>query len=205
MYDATGELHERGLIDVHQTSPKEFWSISSETTGRSFEQEFQQRAQILRTALDEIEPAERRAEQRGVWTVNGQAAVTNRVLEFFETAEDEIVYMTVEALLTDDLIDALSAANERGVRIKIGGISTEVQERIQADIPDAEMFESLWVWSDTPAGRLMMADNRKTLASALVNGEDASASDPRAETAIWGDGTNNRLVVVLKANLHLAP
>ena len=61
------------------------------------------------------------------------------------------------------------------------------------------MFESLWVWSDTSAGRLMMVDGRKTLVSALVNGEDASPSDPRAETAIWGEGEANSLVVVLKA------
>ncbi len=209
VYDAIDELHGRGLVDVLQSSPKEFWAISAETTSRSFEQQLEHRVDTLRTALQEIEPVERRAEQRGVWTVNGQAAVTNRVLEFFESADDEIVYMTVEALLTDEIIDGLSEAYERGVRIKLGGISREVQAHIQAEVPDAEIFESLWVWSDTPAGRLMMVDGRKTLASALVNGENATPSDPRSETAIWGEGTNNSLVVVLKAiftwrleNLH---
>ena len=39
----------------------------------------------------------------------------------------------------------------------------------------------------------------KTLVSALVNGADASPSDPRSETAIWGEGDTNSLVVVLKA------
>ena len=61
------------------------------------------------------------------------------------------------------------------------------------------MFESLWLWSDTAAGRLMMVDGQKTLVSALVNGSDASPSDPRSETAIWGEGDTNSLVVVLKA------
>jgi hypothetical protein len=61
------------------------------------------------------------------------------------------------------------------------------------------MFESLWVWSDTAAGRLMMVDEKKTLVSALVNGADAGPSEPRSETAIWGDGDTNSLVVVLKA------
>ena len=199
VYDAIDELHSRGLVDVLQSTPKQFWAISAETTSRSFEQQLEHRVDTLRTALQELEPIERRAEQRGVWTVNGQVAVTNRVLEFFESADDEIVYMTVEELLTDDLIEGLSEANERGVRIELGGLSTEVQERIQTDIPDAEMFESLWVWSDTPAGRLMMVDGRKTLVSALVNGEEANPSDPRSETAIWGEGMNNSLVVVLKA------
>lgn len=199
VYDATDELHEHGLIDVHQTTPKEFWSISSETTSRTFERQFQQRAEILRTALDEIEPVERRSEQRGVWTVNGEEAVTARVLEFFEAAEDEIVYMTVEPLLTDEIIGELARACDRGVSIYLAGVPEEVQADIEAAIPEAELFESLWVWSDTPAGRLMMVDHQRTLASALVNGSDADPSDARAETAIWGLGESNSLVVVLRA------
>ena len=199
VYDAVEELHEWGLVDVQQSSPKEFWVISAETTCGRFERDFQNRTNILQTALSELEPAERRAEQGGVWTVDGRTAVTDRVLEFFTNAEEEIVYMTVEDLLTKDVIDALSEAAERGVSIKLGGVSSDVQERIQDEIPGATMFESLWVWSDTSAGRLMMVDERKTLVSALVNGEDASVSDPRSETAIWGEGEANSLVVVLKA------
>ena len=101
VYDAIDELEEEGLVDIQQASPKRFWAISSETASRTFEHELQRRIELLRTALDEIEPSQRRAEQRGVWTVNGQTAITNRVLEFFDSADDEIVYMTVEDLLTD--------------------------------------------------------------------------------------------------------
>ncbi|AZH25358.1 TrmB family transcriptional regulator [Haloplanus aerogenes] len=199
VYDAIDELHDRGLVDVQQSSPKEFWAISAETASRSFEHELQHRTDILQTALTELEPVERRDTQRGVWTVDGQTAVTERILEFFDSADEEIVYMTVEELLTDDLIDALGDAAERGISIKLGGVSAEVQERIQDEIPSATMFESLWAWSDTPAGRIMMIDGQKTLVSALVNGVDESQSDPRSETAIWGEGETNSLVAVLKA------
>ncbi|WP_277553990.1 TrmB family transcriptional regulator [Halobaculum limi] len=199
VYDAVDELHDRGLVDVLQSSPKEFWAISAETASRTFERELQHRTDRLQTALRELEPAERRTEQRGVWTVTGEPAVTERVVDCFDSAEEEIVYMTVEDLLTEDLVEALSEAARRGVSIKLGGVSTEVQERVQDEIPGATMFESLWVWSDTSAGRLLMVDGRKTLVSALVNGADASPTDPRSETAIWGEGDTNSLVVVLKA------
>jgi sugar-specific transcriptional regulator TrmB len=199
VYDAIDELHDWGLVDIRQSSPKRFWAISAETASRRFERELQHRTDVLRTALSELEPVERRAEQRGVWTVDGRTAVTDRVLEFFASAEDEIVYMTVEELLTEDLIEGLSEAADRGVSIKLAGISPDVQERIQAEIPGATIFESLWVWTDTSAGRLMLVDERKTLVSALVNGVDADRSDPRSETAIWGGGETNSLVVVLKA------
>jgi hypothetical protein len=95
--------------------------------------------------------------------------------------------------------EGLGEAADRDVSVKLGGVSPDVQERIQDDVPGATMFESLWVWSDTSAGRLMMVDEQKTLVSALVNGAGAAPSDPRSETAIWGEGDANSLVVVLKA------
>jgi len=107
-----------------------------------------------------------------------QILVRNRVLECFATAAEELVYMTIEDLLSDELVEGLHDAAERGVSIILGGVSDAVQERIQDDIPGATMFDSLWVWSDTPAGRLIMVDGRKTLVSALVNGEDADPTDP---------------------------
>lgn len=66
----------------------------------------------------------------------------------------------------------------------------------------AELSESLWVWSDTPAGRLLMVDGEKTLVSVLANGQELSSTDARSdrsETAVWGSGRNNSLVVVLLA------
>lgn len=199
VYDAIDELHDRGLVDVQQSSPKQFWAISAETASRSFEHDLQHRTQALRQALDEVEPVERQSEQRNVWTVNGEAAVTNRVLEFFAAAEEEIVYMTVEDLLTEELIEGLRDASDRDVSIMLGGGSDAVQQRIRDEISGVTLFDSLWVWSDTPAGRLMMIDGEKTLASALVNGTHATPTDPRSETAIWGQGEMNSLVVVLKA------
>jgi hypothetical protein len=199
VYDAVDELADRGLVDVQQSSPKEFWAISAETASRTFERELERRTSVLERALADLEPEEPQTEQSGVWTVDGQPAVTARVLEFFAGAEEEIVYMTAEDLLTDDLVKGLSEAAQRGVSVSLAGVSPAVQERIQEQIPGATMFESLWVWSDTPAGRLMMVDREKTLVSALVNGDDASPSDPRSETAIWGEGETNSLVAVLKA------
>jgi sugar-specific transcriptional regulator TrmB len=199
VYDAIEELQGFGLVDVQQASPKEFWAISAETTVGTFEREMDQRLSTLLTSLDELEPVERPEEQRGVWTVDSQSSVTDRVIEFIGEADEEVVYMTVEDLLTDDVVEALRGAAERDATIHLGGVSSEVQERIQDDIPDAEMFESLWVWSDTPAGRLMMVDGRRTLVSVLVNGADDAPTEPRAETAIWGAGETNSLVVVLRA------
>lgn len=195
VYDAAEELHERGLVDVMQSTPKEFQSVSAETAARKFEREMRRRTNILRESLGEIEPQRPKEEQRGVWTVEGELAVTDRVLGFIESAEEEVVYTSVEELLTQEIVDAMRDAADRGVDIKLGGLSPAVQEQLEDELPEAELFDSLWLWSDTPAGRLLMTDRRATLVSVLVHGD----GDSRSETAIWGTGEHNSLVVVLQA------
>jgi hypothetical protein len=187
------------LVDIQQSKPKRFTPVSAETTVRKFDEERRRRTGVLATALDHLEPVSPRKEQQGVWTVEGQTAVTDRVLEFFADADSEIVYMTVEDLLTEELVDGLREAADRGVSIKLAGLSPEVQERIREEIPGADLFESLWVWSDTPAGRLLMVDGSQTLVSVLTNGRHRSPPGPQSETAIWGAGETNSLVVVLRA------
>lgn len=198
VYDSVEELQEKGLVDVQHSTPKQFWPVSAETLGRVLEREFQYRLSRLRTALDALDSGPRQTEQEGVWTVDGHEAVTSRVTEFFDSAEDEIVYMTVEELLTDEIVESLARAAERGVEIQLAGISPTVQARIQESIPDAEMFESLWVWSDTPAGRLLMVDGTKTLVSVRQERSESVPSE-HVEKAIWGKGETNSLVVVLRA------
>lgn len=78
-----------------------------------------------------------------------------------------------------------------------------MEETVEADIreavPEAELFESLWDWTDAPAGRILMVDQEKTLVSVLVPGDGSDGEHPRDETAIWGTGATNSLVVVVKA------
>lgn len=197
VYDAVEELQSRGLVDVQQSTPKRFWAISTETTGRHFEQEYEHRVAALTEALCDLESTERSSEQRGVWTVRGSDTVEERVVEFIENATEEIAYMTVEDLLTDRIVTSLRAASDRGVSIKLADMSAPAEAQLQADLPGADPFDSMWDWTDTPAGRLLMVDQEQTLVSVLVY--DDGDSPQRDETAIWGTGSDNGLVVVLQA------
>jgi sugar-specific transcriptional regulator TrmB len=198
VYDAIDELKDRGMVDVQQTSPKRFVAVSTETTARRFEREYRERIDRLTAALEMLETDPRSEAQRGVWTVTGRERVTDRVLSFLAGAEDEIIYMSVDHLLTEDVLDELAAASERGVDISLAEMAGESSADLADALPDAREFESLWDWSDDPAGRLLLVDRSKTLVSVLV--ENGLARDPeRDETAIWGSGNSNSLVVVLRA------
>jgi hypothetical protein len=149
---------------------------------------------VLKDSLTDIESSAQTAKQRGVRTVTGTDAITERVIEFIETAADEVVYMTLSDLLSDQITEALGHASDQGVSIRLAGLSESVESTIRGEIPEADSFESLWSWSETPASRLLMVDQTKTFVSVRV----PEASGPREETAIRGTGETNSLVTVLR-------
>jgi sugar-specific transcriptional regulator TrmB len=195
VYDAAERLQEMGLVDVQYASPRKFAVISRESIVRKLETSHRNRIDRLGALLDALDTREPETEEFGTWTVTGRDAVAQRVYEFVDQAGTEVVYLTVDDLLSDEHIDHLRTAADRGVHIAIGGLSPESRERIQARIPDAEPFETLWEWSDPPAGSLLVTDNATALVSVRVEDGDGSLK----EIAIWGTGEHNSLVVVLRA------
>lgn len=196
VYDAAEALHDAGLVDVQYGSPKRFTPVSRESAIRKLDVQRENTITELDELLDQLEPADRRPQEFGVWTVRGHEPATNRRVEFIDDAEEELVFMTVEDLLDDEHLDALAAAEERGVDVYVAGVSEPVRSRIQDRIPSATVFESLWAWSDEGAGSLLVTDERTALVSVLV---DRDGTEDVRETAIWGTGEHNSLVVVLRA------
>ena len=196
VYDAMDTLHERGLVDIQYTTPRKFTVVSRETIVRKLEVELENTISEIAEHLEALGPVEPQREQLGVWTVTGHDAVAQRVFEFIQEAEEQIVYMTVDELLSDEHLDSLRAAEERGVEIYLAGISEQVQERIQDVVPSTTMFDTMWEWADTPAGSLLITDEETALVSVRTN---RFGTGELEETAIWGTGERNSLVVVLRA------
>lgn len=197
VYDAAEALHERGLVDIQYSTPQKFTVVSRETLVRKLNRERESTIAEVEELLTSLAPAEPQREEMGVWTVTGRDTVSERVLEFIRDAESRIILMTIDDLLEDDHLDALrDAAEDRGVDVYIAGLSGVAEDRLREEVPSATFFESLWAWSETPAGRLLVTDRQTALVSALVDRNDAA--DNR-ETAIWGQGARNSLVVVLRA------
>jgi sugar-specific transcriptional regulator TrmB len=196
VYDAVETLHEMGLVDVQHTTPRKFTVVSRETIVRKLSVDRENTITEIAELFEELGPAEPQREQAGVWTVTGHQTVAQRIFEFVDEAEEQIIYMTVDDLLTEEHLDHLRAAAERGVSIYVAGVSEPVEQRILDSVPSAELFETLWQWADTPAGSLLVTDERTALVSVRTGGPGSGALD---ETAIWGAGERNSLVVVLRA------
>lgn len=195
VYDAVEELHDAGLVDIKYSSPQEYTAVSQETALRKLQLDVENTVSELGELFHHLDPAEPPAEEFGVWTVTDHDAITSRRCEFIDEATEEIIYMTVDEVLTDQHLDHLAAAEDRGIDIYLAGISPAVEDRLRDRIPSVTLFETLWEWSDTGAGSLLITDTRSALVSVLLNNRSA---DPTEEVAIWGTGTQNSLVVVLR-------
>jgi hypothetical protein len=116
------------------------------------------------------------------------------VLACFASAEAEIVYGSIDELLTEELLDALGEAAERGVTIRLVGVTATVEDRVRAAVPDVQTADPRWVWSEADVGRFLLIDGDRTLVSARPEAAEAGSS----ETALWADGETNGLVAVLR-------
>lgn len=152
---------------------------------------------MLRGALEELKPAVERAEDSELKTMVGEAAITDQLLELFDGAEEEIVHVTVEDSLSEELVARLASAIDRGVSVRLGGLSPAVGQLVRTEPSGATTFEPRGLWSEARTGRLAVVDER----SALVRASDGETdqSDRQNETAICGAGRANGLVVLLSA------
>ena len=195
-HDAVDTLHEASLIDVQQGSSKRFAPVSRETALHKFETQRKNTITKPSELFDQLDPASWGAEEFGVWTVSSSEAIAGRLVQLIDDAEDELVYMTVDELLTDDHLESLTAAEERGVDLYLAGVSESVQSTVRDHVPSTTVFETAWSWTDEGAGSLLVTDERTALVSVLV---DRDATEGPGETAIWGTGEHNSLVVMLRA------
>lgn len=199
VYDAVEELRDRGLVDVQQSSPQRFMAISAETTRRKLDQETQQRLTKLTTALDQLGTLDRGVEQRGIWTVSGQETIVDRLLAFFSDADSKILYVADDEFVSERLIAGLSTAADRGVSVSVGGISAETMSHLKAKTPAIERLNS-GAQAIPMVSRFLLVDGSRTLLSVQVGNPT-----PDTETAVWGVGETNNLVVILKSICGVDP
>jgi sugar-specific transcriptional regulator TrmB len=196
VYDAVETLQNMGLIDVQYATPQRYTVISRDAIVNKLDRSRKNKIDGIAEKLGQLDATDPATEQFGTWTVTGHGAVNQRVQEFIDEADDEIIYLTVDDYLTEDTLDVLGHADDRGLNTYIGGVSDDVRDRIQDAVPSATLFETLWEWADTPAGTLLITDKQTALVSVRI--EDVETEDTE-EVAIWGTGHRNSLVVVLRA------
>jgi vacuolar-type H+-ATPase subunit B/Vma2 len=61
--------------------------------------------------------------------------VTERVVDFIPSADDGVVQMTAEELLTDAIAECLSIASDVGVSIRLAEMSQFAEAQLEQQVP----------------------------------------------------------------------
>lgn len=195
VYGAAERLEERGLVEVQQADPIRYRAVGLEEARSRLrsrlERETEQAFDYLEHARDQRGQEER--EQEGVWTIQGREAITARVLDLVEEADERLVFASEPDLLDDVVVEALVEA--------AADIEVVVVTHVDAVAETFAGVENVTVRrvpkaldSEDQAGRLLVADRDTVLLS--VAGQSSMLPQAVEETAIWSADTGLAAVLI---------
>ena len=206
VYDAVRVLETKGLVEVQHTNPQQFRAVSIDEAVETLRDEYESRVDSLREALRSVEPLaeDDSGSTHEVWSLSGQAAIRSRTEELVEEATSELVLVVGHAaMFTDELRDRLQAAQGRGVTLIVGVVSESLRDRVEAALPEAEVFVSGLDWlqrptpgdDETEIGGLLLIDRNTILVNTLR--EPTDGGHPEAQ-AVFGRGFDNGFVAIVR-------
>ncbi|WP_254543720.1 TrmB family transcriptional regulator [Halomarina pelagica] len=210
VYDAIRVLETKGLAEVQHSNPQQFRAVPIAEAAETLREEYESRTETLVRTIEDIDPApadEDREIAHEVWALSGVPAITNRTRQLIDAAEREIVLVVGrEAVLTEELVEQLGAAQETGLTVVIGTVSERLRDTIQDALPDVEVFVSGLEWlnsdptdasDETAISRLLLID-RNTILVSSVTTDETDGDTTETERAVFGRGFHNGIVVIAR-------
>ena len=206
VYDAIRVLQDEGLVEVQHSSPKRFRALEVPEAAETLRQRYDDRIDTLESKLERLDlqpEADGAEEVQEVWSLCGDRAIQSRTLDRIQAADSEIVLLVVdEDLLTDAVFQRLHAAVERGVDVVVGGRSSAVVSRVEAELPAATVFRTELDWlvgprdgDEVAISRLVLVDRSALLVGSFYPDDE---SDRATEQAVVADGLENGVVVLVR-------
>lgn len=207
VYDAVRVLESMGLVEIQHSNPRVFRAVSIEEAAETLRSEFESRTDVLRNSLEHIDPAvvdDESSVTHEVWSLSGDAAITNRTQQLIDEVDEELVFVIGhEAVVTEELLSHLRAAQDRGVEVVIATVVAELRDRVQDALPEAEVYVSGLDWlsgsaltgDDTEISRLLLIDRSTILVSSYHEDRTGSRSH---EQAVFGRGFDNGFVAIVR-------
>lgn len=205
VYDAINVLERKGLVEVQHSNPKQFRAVPVDEAVETIRAEFTERTETLRDTLGAIDPVEcvgDDAVTHEVWSLSGATGIDGRMRRLVDEADREVIVVSRrEEVFSEPFLDRLRAASGRGIDVVVGTWEESVRDRIEADLPEADVFvsgvevlgRSPFHDDDTDIGRLLLVDQSALLVSSFTgDGEETR------EQAVFGRGFDNGFVAVVR-------
>jgi predicted transcriptional regulator len=207
VYDSMETLQERGLVDIQQSKPRKFRAAVPSDAIDALERRYSERLDRLGELFARLESPARDTSEGNVWVMEGSSEVSERIRELIDGAESEVLLAIASAdLLTDELVAAIDAADDRGVEVLVGSPGEEIRERITGTGATAEVVETWTWWESYPIRPGAMSAVCMVDRDAMLVSADAASSLPgvRKHRAVWTDSSNTPLVKMMRPLLTTA-
>ena len=207
VYDSVEALQGRGLADVQDAQPRRFRAPDPHDAVETIRREYGRRLDRLDGLLPRLQSPPAREDRAGVWVVEGDEAVSDRLAGLAGDATEELlVVIAVEDLLTEEVTAGLAAAADRGVSVTLGSPGGEIREAVATAAPDASVVETWTWWEDYPIrpgeiSSILMADARELLVSSEV---ETDLPGVAKHSAVWTDDERAPLVGMMRPLLSNA-
>ncbi len=181
VYDALGELEQKGFVDVQPGRPKKFGPIEPETAvehfcefkQRQYEDELSRKQQLGEQLAEAVEDRGPPTEQSEIcWTYSDRHRILEKLSELTTTATTEIRMITTpvsfERILNHH-VEALTSKADSGTRIQAivsedGTVSPAVYDRA-TEIMDVRRVPNI-------EGRIYLYDNAHVLVAFVARHDD---------------------------------
>lgn len=186
VYGTAEQLEERGLVEIQQSSPKQYRPVSLEAAraqlAARFEREEERAFETLETLRHE-QTAERAREE--VSTLRGRAPINERVEALIERGDNRVVFGAADpALVSEDIIKRLGELATAGAEVMV--ISENESVRSLFDEQPVAVHSPLAAPSGGFSGRVLLVDEGVVLVSVEST---ASGEEPATEIALWSADT----------------
>lgn len=201
IYDVTESLHEQGVVEILEGTPREFRAVSPDLAVRKLEREFRDHLDAVSEAMEMITTAQDTETDSGVWKIQGQENVIERGQQIAADSDEELFGLfTEDTVFTEDCFQQAHDAIERGVTVILGSPDEGLREELRAEFPEARIWEPNLEWqtvsmTEGQVSRLVMADRDEIMIATL---EEQMGSGGHREDAIWGWGETNGLLLVMR-------
>jgi sugar-specific transcriptional regulator TrmB len=207
IYDSMDALQDRGLVSVQESKPRRFRAVTPQEAVDLLERECRERLDRLGSVFPRLGSPDRSTGDGEIWSIEGEAAITERLATLVGDAEEEVLLAVGDgSLLSSDLLDALAAAGEAGVDVVVGSPGEPIRERARDAVDGADVVET-WTWWETFPIRpdavtsVLLVDGAALLVSA-----DAGSDLPgvRRHRAVWTDSATAPVVGLMRPLLAAA-
>ncbi|WP_227378040.1 TrmB family transcriptional regulator [Haladaptatus halobius] len=189
VYSAIEGLEQRGLINIQQANPKQFQPVSPDETAALLRRTFDEDIELVADHLEGL-AAQRDGpdeEREDMWTLRGQEAVSERIVQLIEEATSRIVFgVQDEALLTSQIVQGLRDRSRTDVDVLVLTFSPAIRNEFAADDTITVMEPREHMGRRDHMGRMLLVDHETVLHSMLG---DEELPGLQLETAFWSSGS----------------